>query len=68
MADITMCQIKDCPKADTCYRINAPANKHRQSYADFKPICNKENNYQYYYVRSYSNEQEESVDESNKLK
>jgi hypothetical protein len=32
MADITMCQDKECPKRDECYRFTAPANPYRQSF------------------------------------
>lgn len=35
MADITMCSNKNCPLHSTCYRFNATASKHRQSYAVF---------------------------------
>ena len=36
MADISMCDNKTCTLKETCYRFNAPVNKYRQSYADFK--------------------------------
>lgn len=32
MADITMCDDKECPRAHTCYRLTADANPYRQSY------------------------------------
>ena len=32
MADITMCDDKECPRAHTCYRFTANANPYRQSY------------------------------------
>lgn len=32
MADITMCEDKECSKAKECYRFNAVPNKWRQSY------------------------------------
>ena len=32
MADISMCNAEECPKKDTCYRYNAPANPYWQSY------------------------------------
>ena len=32
MADITMCNDKQCPLKDKCYRFTAPANPYRQSY------------------------------------
>ena len=44
MADITMCDFSDCPKSNQCYRFLAKPSKY-QSYALFKNICNKENNY-----------------------
>lgn len=36
MTDITMCQNYDCPEQDNCWRLNAPPNKIRQSYAKFE--------------------------------
>lgn len=42
--DITKCINKECSKAKECYRILAEDNGY-QSYADFKDICNKENDY-----------------------
>jgi len=48
MADISMCQHKDCPKAKECYRLNAKASQY-QSYMDFKSVCNKDNDYQHFY-------------------
>jgi len=35
MADISMCQNHDCAAQDTCWRLNAPPDLHRQSYSDF---------------------------------
>lgn len=32
MADITMCQDKECPKRNECYRFTAKVNQWRQSY------------------------------------
>lgn len=32
MADITMCDDKDCPMRTKCYRFTAPVNQWRQSY------------------------------------
>lgn len=32
MADITMCMDMSCSEKLSCYRYNAPANPHRQSY------------------------------------
>jgi hypothetical protein len=37
MPDITMCLNKECPLRGTCYRFNAKADPHWQSYSDFKP-------------------------------
>lgn len=36
MADITMCQNKDCPLKETCYRFKAIPSPYRQVYSDFK--------------------------------
>ena len=35
--DISKCQNHDCPSCGICWRYIAPANPHRQAYADFKP-------------------------------
>lgn len=32
MADITMCDNKECPRRDSCYRFTAVPNPYRQSY------------------------------------
>jgi hypothetical protein len=32
MADITMCEDKECPKKESCLRYTATANPYRQSY------------------------------------
>lgn len=37
MADITMCQDKDCPMKDHCYRYTAIANEYYQSYFTESP-------------------------------
>lgn len=37
MSDISMCQNKDCPSYEQCYRFMATPNPYRQSYMDFKP-------------------------------
>jgi len=37
MADITMCQNRQCPMRELCYRFTANANELYQSYALFKP-------------------------------
>lgn len=36
MADISMCNGKDCTIKETCYRFTAITNPLRQSYAGFK--------------------------------
>lgn len=40
MADITMCNGKDCESRHTCYRFTARANEYRQSYFAESPIKN----------------------------
>lgn len=32
MADISMCEGKNCPKKDNCYRVHAKPNPWRQAY------------------------------------
>jgi hypothetical protein len=36
MVDISKCKGIDCPLMYQCYRYMAPADKYRQTYADFK--------------------------------
>jgi len=40
MADLTMCDRKDCPSCDKCYRFMAEPNPYRQSYfaPPYEPI------------------------------
>ena len=38
MADITMCEGKDCKLKETCYRFKATPNEYRQSYFIDPPI------------------------------
>ena len=40
MADITMCEGKDCNLKESCYRYKAKANEYRQSYFTESPIKN----------------------------
>ena len=35
MADISMCQNKECPSKETCYRFTAVVSQYGQSYAKF---------------------------------
>jgi hypothetical protein len=37
MSDITMCQNKDCPSCEQCFRFKAPPNPFVQSYAEMSP-------------------------------
>ena len=37
MPDISMCDNIQCTLKETCYRFKAIPNKHKQSYAPFKP-------------------------------
>jgi len=37
MADIAMCTNRQCQSFSDCYRAQAKANPHRQTYMDFKP-------------------------------
>lgn len=47
MADITMCTGGICTVKNTCYRANAPANRHYQSFFTEPP--GKDANCEYYY-------------------
>ena len=40
MPDITMCEGKDCPLKDNCYRFKAKPSKYRQSYFMNEPYKN----------------------------
>lgn len=40
MADITMCNGRNCELRETCYRYNANTSKYRQSYFCETPIKN----------------------------
>jgi hypothetical protein len=42
MADITMCEDKECPKKESCYRYTAPASPYRQSYFWSSPRVEEE--------------------------
>lgn len=35
MPDITMCNNKECPKKEVCYRYMAKPSEYRQAYATF---------------------------------
>lgn len=37
MADITMCEDKECPFKETCYRFTATPSEYRQSYFKNSP-------------------------------
>ena len=43
MADITMCDGKDCPLREKCYRFTVFANQWRQSYFMETPYNKEEN-------------------------
>lgn len=42
MADITMCQDKQCPRKAECYRYTANPNPYRQSYFCTSPLQENE--------------------------
>jgi hypothetical protein len=37
MPDIAMCENKECPLCDNCWRFNAPPDRVAQEYKDFQP-------------------------------
>ena len=48
MSDIAMCNFESCPKSKQCYRYMAIPNS-IQCYAEFKNICNKDNDYEWFW-------------------
>ena len=58
MADITMCMDMSCSEKLSCYRYNAPANPHRQSYFAKSPR-NSEGTCDYYWHMEESKEYED---------
>ncbi len=51
MADITMCEGKDCPLKETCYRFTAIVNEFRQSYFTETPYNKEKENCEYLWIR-----------------
>jgi hypothetical protein len=49
MPDISMCQGKDCPLKETCYRFKAKPNELYQSYFIEPPFDKKEKKCDYYW-------------------
>ena len=37
MADITKCNLQDCPLKEMCYRFTVEPNEYWQAYSSFKP-------------------------------
>lgn len=62
MADISMCQNKNCKLNTTCYRFIAKANELYQSYSIFIPELDKNGNQvcEHYYERGKENEDKRS--------
>jgi hypothetical protein len=49
MADITMCSNKECPKLESvnaCWRANCPPNRFWQSYQEFIPEKNNDDEFE----------------------
>ncbi len=44
MPDITMCEGKDCPLKETCYRFTAKADIYYQAFFAEPPFINNEKN------------------------
>ena len=47
MADITMCINTECPKSNSCYRVQAKPDDYLQSYSNFE-YCNKSSDFEDY--------------------
>ncbi len=46
MPDITMCNTRDCPKKECCYRYKAKPDEVWQSWSDFTEPC-REHGYEH---------------------
>lgn len=55
MADITMCNGKDYPFKESCYRFTAEQNRHRQSYFIATPYNKDKNECVYYWDNKKEN-------------
>lgn len=51
MSDITMCNGKDCPLKESCYRYTAPKSLIWQSYFQVTPYNHKEEECEYYWEK-----------------
>jgi hypothetical protein len=49
MADITMCEGRNCPLKEKCYRHTAFENPFRQSYFSTEPYDDKKENCEYFW-------------------
>lgn len=49
MPDISICDNKDCSKFKYCWRAMCIPDAWQSYNVAFKNICNKKNNYQYFY-------------------
>lgn len=49
MADITMCEGKNCPLKEKCYRFTAKVSEYRQSYFMETPYNKEENNCKHFW-------------------
>ena len=55
MPDISMCENKNCPLKEKCYRYTAKPSEHLQAYGYFKP--NEEGKCDYYWDnKGYEND------------
>ena len=61
MFNITMCSSNNCPKMDTCYRIQKECNPLSSTYYNFEYTCNANNGFQDYILFT-----KEKNNESNK--
>lgn len=56
MPDISMCQNKECPSKEKCYRYKAAPHPYRQAYASF--TFDKETGNCEYFIKMWTNEKE----------
>lgn len=49
MPDICMCEGKDCPKKETCYRFKAEPSEYRQAYFVHEPYDHEAEECEHYW-------------------
>lgn len=53
MPDITMCKNDKCPQSDNCWRYGCPPSRYNQSYQEFIPDVDNEEEFICKYFEKY---------------